>query len=112
MIQINKALLVAAILVSPVLSIPLQVTKQELVARDSDLGKGIFRRELDSSLDVRELIDELDFREDALVAREPHHHGHPDFHKAVDFFKKVAHEVGDKVKKCVNVILRRDIDEA
>jgi len=69
MVQIIRIFLVVAILVFPVLCLPVQVNGRELVARDLGLGKS-FRRELD----VRDLIDELDFRDlsgEELDARDP-----------------------------------------
>ena len=69
MVQIIRIFLVVAILVFPVLCLPVQVNERELVARDLGLGKS-FRRELD----VRDLIDELDFRDlsgEELDARDP-----------------------------------------
>ena len=73
MVQIIRIFLVVAILVFPVLCLPVQVNGRELVARDLGLGKS-FRRELDTSLDVRDLIDELDLRDlsgEELDARDP-----------------------------------------
>ena len=73
MVQIIRIFLVVAILVFPVLCLPVQVNERELVARDLGLGKS-FRRELDNSLDVRDLIDEFDFRDlsgEELDARDP-----------------------------------------
>jgi hypothetical protein len=76
MVQFTKAFLIAAIVASPVLSTPVRVNERELVTRDpgngSDEGALVFRRELDDSLDARELIDELelDARDDLFETRE------------------------------------------
>jgi len=64
MVQFTKAFLIAAIIASPALSIPIQANEQELVARDPSIGVDegalVFSRGLDDNLDARELTDELE----------------------------------------------------